>query len=97
MGLAFYALSPHTSIRGPSAERTHAEDALELPRAMKQAKQLGSSRIKHIMHHVSKLSLLLNYHYFKCYAIAKSAMGPAPQAVTKKSDLEQNTGCLWHV
>ena len=31
------------------------------------------------------------------YAIAKSSIGPAPQPVTKNRELEQNTGCLWHV
>ena len=31
------------------------------------------------------------------YAIAKSAIGPAPQAVTENSEVEENTSCLQHV
>ena len=32
------------------------------------------------------------YYYISCYAIAISAIGPAPQAVTKKSEVEQKRG-----
>ena len=37
------------------------------------------------------------YYYISRYAIAISAIGTAPQAVTKNSEVEQNTGKLRHV
>ena len=39
--------------------------------------------------------LLLLYH-ISIYVIAKSAIDPAPQGVTRKSEVGQILGCLWH-
>ena len=36
------------------------------------------------------------YNFVYLYAIAKSAIGLAPQAATKNSEVEQVKGCLQH-
>ena len=36
-------------------------------------------------------------YYITCHAIAKSATGPAPPAVTKNSEVPHNMACLQHV
>ena len=50
---------------------------------------------KHITNSLVNHDCLGSYDYISSYAIAKSAIGPAPQADTKNSEVEQRV--VWGV
>ena len=65
--------------------------------ALAEDREVGEEDCTVLLSMFDGINLPDYYYYSSSYTIAISAIGPAPQAVTKNSEVEQNTGKLQHI